>query len=75
MLEALRSRKVLPPWDVLEAQLKKGPPPFLRPGWTSPLVGRQVDLGWLDQNVFVRIRGTKDDWRTSKIVLIEFWAT
>ncbi|GJE96562.1 TlpA family protein disulfide reductase [Phanerochaete sordida] len=75
VLEALRAKKVLPPWDVLEDQLKKGPPPFLRPGWTSPLVGRPLDLRWLDQNAFVQIRGTMDDWKAFKIVLIEFWAT
>lgn len=75
VLDALRAKKMMPPWDVLEAQLKKGPPPFMRPGWTSPLLGRPVDLAWLDQDAFVRIRGTKDDWRNAKVLLIEFWAT
>ena len=55
--------------------MKKGPPPFMRPGWVSPLLNRQVDLAWLDQDNFVRVRGTKDDWRHFDMLLIEFWAT
>ena len=31
--------------------MKKGPPAFLRPGWRSPLLGRQVDLPWLDRRL------------------------
>ncbi|KIP11178.1 hypothetical protein PHLGIDRAFT_21838 [Phlebiopsis gigantea 11061_1 CR5-6] len=47
----------------------------MRPGWTSPLHGQRVDLAWLDQDAFVHIRGTKDDWRSAKLLLIEFWAS
>lgn len=75
VLDGLRTKKLLPPWNLVEAQLKKGPPTFLRPGWRSPLLGKQVDLDWLDQDGFVRIRGTKDDWRNVKVLVIEFWAT
>lgn len=75
IIEALRAKKVLPPWEVLEAQMRKGPPPFMRPGWVSPLLNKQVDLSWLDRDAFVRVRGTKDDWRHADILLIEFWAT
>ena len=49
VLENLRSKNLIPALPALEAQLKRGPPPFLRPGWVSPLQGKQVDLEWLDQ--------------------------
>ncbi|KAJ3554544.1 hypothetical protein NM688_g3053 [Phlebia brevispora] len=76
VIEALRAKKLLPPWEALEAQLKKGPPPFLRPGWTSPLLGKRVDLDWIDEDAsFVSIRGNKAGWRDAKILVIEFWAT
>lgn len=55
--------------------MKRGPPPFLRPGWVSPLQGKQVDLDWIDQDAFVWIRGNKTGWRDAKLLVIEFWAT
>ncbi|KAJ3491755.1 hypothetical protein NLI96_g442 [Meripilus lineatus] len=75
ILENLQQRKVLPPWDAVEAQLKQGPPPFLRPGWRSPLVGKRVELDWLDQDSFVSLQGNCGGWRNKKVLLIEFWAT
>ncbi|KAH9928667.1 uncharacterized protein B0H18DRAFT_1084408 [Fomitopsis serialis] len=65
----------LPTWEALEEQMKKGPPAFLRPGWRSPLLGKRVDLSWLDSDAFECIRPTKDGWRNKKVVVIEFWAS
>ncbi|KZT73109.1 hypothetical protein DAEQUDRAFT_722228 [Daedalea quercina L-15889] len=65
----------LPTWEALEEQMKKGPPAFLRPGWRSPLLGKRVDLSWLDSDAFECIRPSKDGWRNKKVVLIEFWAS
>ncbi|KAF7795976.1 hypothetical protein EIP86_007145 [Pleurotus ostreatoroseus] len=76
VIDALRAKNLLPAWEALEAQLKKGPPPFLRPGWTSPLLGKRVDLEWLDdETAFVPIRGNVTGWREAKVLLIEYWAT
>ena len=76
VIDALRAKNLLPAWEALEAQLKKGPPPFLRPGWTSPLLGKRVDLEWLDdETAFVPIRGNFTGWREAKVLLIEYWAT
>ncbi|PSR72931.1 hypothetical protein PHLCEN_2v11168 [Hermanssonia centrifuga] len=75
VIDSLRAKKKMPTWEALEAQLKRGPPPFLRPGWVSPLQGRQVDLDWIDQDAFVWIRGNKTGWRDAKLLVIEFWAT
>ena len=69
------TRAKLPAWEALEAQFKKGPPPFLRPGWTSPLIGKKVDLRWLDAGPFEQIKGSLDGWRTAKLLVIEFWAS
>ncbi len=66
----------MPAFPALETQLKRGPPPFLRPGWVSPLQGKQVDLDWLDQpDAFVHVRGTKDGWRDASVLIVEFWAS
>ncbi|CDO70876.1 hypothetical protein BN946_scf184804.g8 [Trametes cinnabarina] len=69
------ARAKLPAWDALEAQFRKGPPPFLRPGWRSPLLGKRVDLQWLDKGPFEHVKGSIDGWRDAKILIIEFWAT
>ncbi|TFY61954.1 hypothetical protein EVJ58_g4182 [Rhodofomes roseus] len=65
----------LPTWEALEEQMKKGPPAFLRPGWRSPLLGKRVDLSWLDSDAFECVRPSKDGWRSKKVVVIEFWAS
>ena len=65
----------LPTWEALEEQMRKGPPAFLRPGWRSPLLGKRVDLSWLDSDAFECIRPGKDGWRNKKVVVIEFWAS
>ncbi|CCM04985.1 uncharacterized protein FIBRA_07183 [Fibroporia radiculosa] len=65
----------LPAWDALEDQMRKGPPAFLRPGWTSPLLGSKTDLEWLDMDKFECIRPSKDDWRDKKVLIIEYWAS
>ncbi|KAI0091360.1 hypothetical protein BDY19DRAFT_886134 [Irpex rosettiformis] len=76
VLDNLRSKNLMPALPALETQLKRGPPPFLRPGWVSPLQGKQVDLDWLDQTgAFVHIRGTKDGWRDASVLIVEFWAS
>ncbi|KAK7690857.1 hypothetical protein QCA50_005959 [Cerrena zonata] len=75
ILSSLRAKRKLPSWEVLEAQIKKGPPPFLRPGWVSPLVGKRVNLDWIDQGSFICIRGDKSGWRDRKVLLLEFWAS
>ncbi|KAI0360096.1 hypothetical protein OH77DRAFT_1419486 [Trametes cingulata] len=69
------ARAKLPAWDALEAQFRKGPPPFLRPGWKSPLLGKRVDLRWLDVGPFDHVRGSIDGWRDAKLLIIEFWAS
>ncbi|PIL35755.1 hypothetical protein GSI_02485 [Ganoderma sinense ZZ0214-1] len=69
------TRAKLPAWEALEAQFKKGPPPFLRPGWTSPLLGKKVDLRWLDAGPFEQVKGSLDGWRDARLLLIEFWAS
>lgn len=69
------ARAKLPGWDALEAQFKKGPPPFLRPGWTSPLLGKKVDLRWLDSGQFEHVKGGMDGWRDAKLLVIELWAS
>ena len=69
------TRAKLPAWDALEAQFRKGPPPFLRPGWISPLLGKQVDLGWLDTGTFVPVQGDMKGWRDAKLLVIEIWAS
>lgn len=74
-LRSLRDRKLLPPWDAVASQIRKGPPPFLRPGWTSPLVGQRVDLEWIDRDAFLWIQGSREGWRTKKVLVIEFWAS
>ncbi len=68
-------RAKLPSWNALEAQFRKGPPPFLRPGWKSPLLGRKVDLRWLDTGKFEPVKGNMDGWRTAKVLVIELWAS
>lgn len=60
VVETFMKRARLPTWDALEEQMKKGPPAFLRPGWTSPLLGKRVDMGWLDTDSFECIRPSKD---------------
>ncbi|KAI0734247.1 hypothetical protein C8Q72DRAFT_923633, partial [Fomitopsis betulina] len=65
----------LPTWEALEEQMRKGPPAFLRPGWRSPLLGKRVDLSWLDSDAFECLRPSKDGWRNKKVVVIEFWAS
>ena len=62
-------------WEALEAQFKKGPPPFMRPGWTSPLLGKKVDLRWLDAGPFEQVKGSLDGWRDARLLVIEFWAS
>ena len=69
------ARSNLPSWDALEAQFKKGPPPFLRPGWKSPSLGKRVDLRWLDSGSFEHVQGSMDGWRDAKVLIIEFWAS
>ncbi|KAI0346555.1 hypothetical protein BDW22DRAFT_1352680 [Trametopsis cervina] len=77
VLARLRSKSLLPPWPALATQLRRGPPPFLRPGWVSPLQGARVALDWLDRgpDAFVRVRGTIDGWRNASVLVIEFWAS
>ena len=74
-LQSLRERKLIPPWDAVAAQIQKGPPPFLRPGWISPLLGKRVDLEWIDSVTFLRVQGSQDGWRTKKVLVVEFWAS
>jgi len=74
-LQSLRERRLIPPWDAVAAQIQKGPPPFLRPGWTSPLLGRKVDLEWIDRDTFTWIQGSREGWRSKKVLVIEFWAS
>ncbi|KAJ8454048.1 hypothetical protein ONZ51_g13253 [Trametes cubensis] len=69
------TRAKLPAWDALEAQFRKGPPPFLRPGWQSPLLGKRVDLQWIDRGPFEHVKGSTEGWRNAKILIIEFWAS
>ncbi|KAH9945284.1 uncharacterized protein BXZ73DRAFT_37922 [Epithele typhae] len=69
------TRAKLPSWDALEAQFRKGPPPFLRPGWVSPLLGKRVDLRWLDSGRFEHVQGSMDGWRDAKVLIIELWAS
>ncbi|OSD06365.1 hypothetical protein PYCCODRAFT_1431369 [Trametes coccinea BRFM310] len=69
------ARAKLPAWDALEAQFRKGPPPFLRPGWRSPLLGKRVDLQWIDRGPFEHVKGSIDGWRDARLLIIEFWAT
>lgn len=69
------ARAKLPAWDALEVQFRKGPPPFLRPGWQSPLLGKRVDLRWLDVGPFDNIKGSVDGWQDAKLLIIEFWAS
>ena len=68
-------RAKLPAWDALEAQFRKGPPPFLRPGWKSPLLGKKIDLRWLDSGKFEHVKGSMDGWRDAKLLVIELWAS
>ena len=68
-------RAKLPAWDALEAQFRKGPPPFLRPGWKSPMLGKKVDLRWLDTGKFEHVKGNMDGWKTAKLLVIELWAS
>ncbi|KAI0925919.1 hypothetical protein AcV5_008522 [Taiwanofungus camphoratus] len=75
VIERFMKRARLPNWDALEIQMKKGPPAFLRPGWRSPLLGRKVDLSWLDLDAYECVRGTKDGWKSKKVLVIEFWAS
>ncbi|KAL4252553.1 hypothetical protein ABKN59_005021 [Abortiporus biennis] len=75
IVQQLFSKKILPPWEALESQLRKGPPPFLRPGWTSPLLGKKVNLDWIDRDEYICIQGTRDGWRNCKVLVIEFWAS
>ena len=75
MVQCFWARSNLPTWDALEAQFRKGPPPFLRPGWKSPMLGKKVDLRWLDTGSFEHIRGSMAGWRDAKVLLIEFWAS
>ncbi|TCD70190.1 hypothetical protein EIP91_004369 [Steccherinum ochraceum] len=74
-LQDLRERKLIPPWDAVASQIRKGPPSFLRPGWTSPLLGKSVDLEWIDRGAFLHVQGSQDGWRTKKVLVIEFWAS
>ncbi|KAI0768100.1 hypothetical protein BD413DRAFT_138742 [Trametes elegans] len=69
------ARAKLPAWDALEEQFHKGPPPFLRPGWKSPLLGKKVDLRWLDVGPFEHVKGSMDGWRGARVLIIEFWAS
>ncbi|KAI0329066.1 hypothetical protein GY45DRAFT_1362260 [Cubamyces sp. BRFM 1775] len=69
------ARAKLPAWDALEAQFRKGPPPFLRPGWQSPLLGKRVDLGWIDRGPFEHVKGSTEGWRDAKLLIVEFWAS
>ncbi|KAI0787890.1 hypothetical protein C8Q74DRAFT_641310 [Fomes fomentarius] len=69
------ARAKLPEWDALEAQFRKGPPPFLRPGWTSPLIGKKVDLRWLDTGTFEHVKGSMDGWKKARLLVIELWAS
>lgn len=75
VIDQLRVKKILPPWETLAAQVKKGPPPFMRPGWVSPLIGRRIDLNWIDHDSYVVLQGSRDGWRSSKVLVIEFWAS
>ncbi|OCH95437.1 hypothetical protein OBBRIDRAFT_788327 [Obba rivulosa] len=75
VLEKVWQRAKLPPWNALEEQLKKGPPPFLRPGWKSPLIGKTVDLSWIDNGSFECVKPGKDGWKEKKILILEFWAS
>ncbi|KAI0710081.1 hypothetical protein C8Q76DRAFT_695205 [Earliella scabrosa] len=68
-------RAKLPAWDALEAQFRKGPPPFLRPGWKSPLLGKKIDLRWLDSGKFEHVKGSMDGWWDAKLLVIELWAS
>lgn len=74
-LERVWQKAKLPPWNVLEEQMKKGPPPFLRQGWKSPLLGKRIDLTWIDSGAFECIKPGKDGWREKKALILEFWAS
>ena len=39
------------------------------------MLGKKVDLGWLDTGTFEHVRGSMDGWRTAKVLIIEFWAS
>ncbi|KAH9926837.1 hypothetical protein B0H21DRAFT_764008 [Amylocystis lapponica] len=75
VIEIFMKNARLPAWDTLEVQMKKGPPAFLRPGWRSPLLGKQVDLSWIDDDVYECVRPSKADWRKHKVLVVEFWAS
>lgn len=63
-------------WDDTKAYFKAGPPPFLREGWVSPLVGQKIDLSLLDDDAVIRwVNGPPADWKNAKSLLIVFWAT
>ncbi|GBE80370.1 hypothetical protein SCP_0300850 [Sparassis crispa] len=75
VIERIMKFAKLPGWAGIEEQLKKGPPEFLRPGWRSPLLGKQVDLDWIDADAYECVQASKDGWRDKKVLVIEFWAT
>lgn len=63
-------------WDDCKAYFKTGPPPFLREGWVSPLVGQKVDLGILEDSSAIRwVNGAPTGWKDAKAILVVFWAT
>lgn len=63
-------------WDDCKVHFKAGPPPFLRDGWVSPLVGQKVDLSLLDDSSAIRwVKGSHDGWKEAKAVLVVFWAS
>jgi hypothetical protein len=62
-------------WEDARAHFKKGPPPFMRPGWVSPLVGQKVDLSILDNPSDVEwIKGDASGRNEVRVVIVEFWA-
>jgi len=69
-------------WAARQKEFQKGPPTFVRPGWKSPLVGKALNLEWLDdlQNGrhFKWIKGQdewEDGWRDKKLAVFEFWTS
>jgi len=69
-------------WAAREAEFRKGPPAFVRPGWQSPLLGKRVNLDWLDDlqhgNGFQWIKCRdewEDGWRDKKLLVVEFWTS
>lgn len=65
-----------PNWDAAKENFKTGPPPFVRSGWVSPLVGETVNLGVLDDPSAVEwIKGDASGRDKFQAIVVEFWST